>query len=552
MYSVNYNYKMRIILTLILILNSTQIKSQEKYNWESPLKIPLILSGTFGELRSNHFHSGIDFKTNKEIGIPIFAPASGYISRIKVSPTGFGKAIYIGHENGLTTVYAHLEKFNEEINQYILKKQYDLKTFSLDLTIEKEKFKLETGDTIGYTGNSGSSSGPHLHFEIRNTKNQHPLNPMNWDFEIKDTKKPIIESVFIYKLDDPLNIEKEKMINKKVIAGTFSFGIKTHDLIDLAENKNGINTIEIYLDNQLYYHYDIQEFSFSETKYINSLIDYKEYKKNKQKIYKCYIEENNQLSVYKKIVNNGILKDLDEGIHSIKIIVKDSYKNTEEQDFSFTYKKSQNEKSSNKNNAEVIDCNKDFSFKNENIQILIPKKSLYTDCVFLLNTDKKNKKHTEYTIINNKVPIHKRFELSIKPDQGISNPEKLIMIQINNKDSVFVRSKWQNGKVTGKPISFGTFTLTKDNEKPKIEAVNFTKDLSNISSIKFKIWDNLSGINDYFAEIDDQWVLIEYDAKNQLIEHNFINKPDGKDHKLYIKVSDKNGNFIEKEFHFVR
>jgi len=541
---------MRIVLVLFLILNFTQLKSQEKHHWESPLKIPLILSGTFGELRSNHFHSGIDFKTNKETGIPIFAPASGYVSRIKVSPTGFGKAIYIAHENGLTTVYAHLENFNKEINQYILQKQYDLKTFSLDLNIDSNKFKIEKGDNIGYTGNSGSSSGPHLHFEIRNTKTQHPLNPMNWDFEIKDTKKPIIESVFIYKLNDPLNIEKENMINQKVITGQFSFGIKTYDLLDLAENKNGINTIKIYLDNQLYYHYEIQEFSFNETKYINSLIDYKEYKKNKQRIYKCYVEKNNQLSVYKKIINNGIFKDLDEGAHSIKIIVEDSYKNNEEQDFVFTYKKNDTEKSYNED--EVIDCNKDFSFENENLKILIPQKSLYTDCIFSLKKNQKSKNHTEYTIMSHDIPLHKSFQLSIKPDKGINQSEKLIMVQINNKDSLFITSKWKNGEIVGNPSSFGVFTLTKDEEKPKIEALNFRKDLSKTPSIRFKISDNLSGINEYFAEIDGKWILMEYDAKNQLIEHNFINKPDGKYHKLYIKVSDKNGNFIEKEFDFVR
>ena len=541
---------MRIVLVLFLILNFTQLKSQEKHHWESPLKIPLILSGTFGELRSNHFHSGIDFKTNKETGIPIFAPASGYVSRIKVSPTGFGKAIYIAHENGLTTVYAHLENFNKEISQYILQKQYDLKTFSLDLNIDSNKFKIEKGDNIGYTGNSGSSSGPHLHFEIRNTKTQHPLNPMNWDFEIKDTKKPIIESVFIYKLNDPLNIEKENMINQKVITGQFSFGIKTYDLLDLAENKNGINTIKIYLDNQLYYHYEIQEFSFNETKYINSLIDYKEYKKNKQRIYKCYVEKNNQLSVYKKIINNGIFKDLDEGAHSIKIIVEDSYKNNEEQDFVFTYKKNDTEKSYNED--EVIDCNKDFSFENENLKILIPQKSLYTDCIFSLKKNQKSKNHTEYTIMSHDIPLHKSFQLSIKPDKGINQSEKLIMVQINNKDSLFITSKWKNGEIVGNPSSFGVFTLTKDEEKPKIEALNFRRDLSKTPSIRFKISDNLSGINEYFAEIDGKWILMEYDAKNQLIEHNFINKPDGKHHKLYIKVSDKNGNFIEKEFDFVR
>ena len=156
---------------------------------------------------------------------------------------------------------------------------------------------------------------------------------MNWEFDIKDTKKPIIESVFIYKLNDPLNIEKEQMINKKIINGAFAIGIKAYDLLDLAENKNGINTIKIYLNDELYYHYDIQEFSFSETKYINSLIDFKEYSKSKQRIYKCYVEKNNQLSVYKKLINNGIFNNLNEGDHTIQITVEDSYKNIQKKEF---------------------------------------------------------------------------------------------------------------------------------------------------------------------------------------------------------------------------
>ena len=544
---------MKIILIIILILSFNNTKAQVKNqnnDFEAPLKIPLILSGTFGELRSNHFHSGIDFKTNQEIGIPIFSPASGYVSRIKVSPTGFGKAIYITHENGFTTVYAHLEKFNEEINQYIFDKQYALKQFSLDLSIEKEKFKIQLGDTIGYTGNSGSSSGPHLHFEIRNSKNQHPLNPMNWEFDIKDTKKPIIESVFIYKLNDPLKIKKEQMINKKIINGAFAIGIKAYDLLDLAENKNGINTIKIYLNNELYYHYDIQEFSFSETKYINSLIDFKEYSKSKQRIYKCYVEKNNQLSVYKKLTNNGIFNNLNEGTHTIHITVEDSYKNIEKKEFIFTYKN--NEENISYENNEIIYCDQDFIFEDENIKIFIPQKSLYTDCIFSINTEKKDNQHTKYKIISNETPLHKSFNLSIKPDDKIKDPESLIIVQLKNSDTLFVKSKWIDGKIIGNPSNFGTFTLTRDTQKPKIERINFKYDLSNESSVKFKIYDNLSGIDEYYAEINDEWVLMEYDAKNQLIEHNFINKPVDKEHKLYIKVSDNNGNFTEKEFYFVR
>ena len=174
------------------MIYSSQINAQDtiqKNMFQPPLDIPLTLSGTFGELRSNHFHSGIDIKTNQEIGLPIFAPASGYISRLKISPTGFGKAIYLSHANGLTTVYAHLDRFNKDVHAYVLNKQYELKQFSIDVFLEKNTFKIDKGQIIGYTGNSGSSSGPHLHFEIRNSKNQNPVNPMHWNFPIVDTKK---------------------------------------------------------------------------------------------------------------------------------------------------------------------------------------------------------------------------------------------------------------------------------------------------------------------------------------------------------------------------
>lgn len=541
---------MRLIFALIFILSLDPIHSQEKNDFESPLKIPLILSGTFGELRSNHFHSGIDFKTNKEIGVPIYAPAPGYVSRIKVSPFGFGKAIYVNHENGLTTVYAHLDKFNSEINNYIIKKQYEKKSFSLDLSISKDKFKLSTGDIIAYSGNSGSSTGPHLHFEIRDTKTQHPLNPMNWDFNIKDTKKPIIEEVYIYDLKNPMKITKQKMINDINISGSFAIGIKAHDILDLAQNKNGINTIKIYLNNQLYYHYDIQEFSFNETKYINSLIDFKEYTKNKQRIYKCYVEKNNQLSVYKELVNNGIITSIEEKSHKIKIVVEDSYKNTEKIEFIFNYKNT--EKIDLVKSKEIIDCNQDYKFENENLEIFIPKKSLYQDCMFSYKENNKNDNHTEYTIITNEIPLHKKFNLSIKPDENISNPENLIMVRLDKNDSIYVKSKWENNKIVGSPKCFGTFTLTTDEKEPTIQSVNFKYDLSNESSIKFKISDNLSGVDEYYAELNNEWILMEYDPKNNLLEHNFINNPVNKEHKLYLKVSDKNSNFIEKEFYFVR
>ena len=373
---------------------------------------------------------------------------------------------------------------------------------------------------------------------------------MNWDFKIKDTKKPIIEEIYIYDLKNPLEITKQKMINDINIVGSFAIGIKAHDILDLAQNKNGINTIKIYLNDQLYYHYDIQEFSFNETKYINSLIDFKEYTKNKQRIYKCYVEKNNQLSVYKELVNNGIITGIEEKSHKIKIVIEDSYKNKEKKNLFLITKNL--EKIDLVQSKKIIDCNQDFKFENENLEIFIPKKSLYQDCIFSYKENNINANHAEFTVISSEIPLHKTFSLSIKLDKNTSNPENLIMVRLDGNDSIYVKSKLENNIIIGSPKKFGTFTLASDEIEPTIQSVNFKYDLSNESSIKFKVFDNLSGIDKYYAELNGEWILMEYDPKNNLLEHNFINKPVNKEHKLYIKVSDKNSNFTEKEFYFVR
>ena len=185
------------------------LPAQEKYSKDyfiSPMNIPLSLTGTFSEIRTNHFHAGIDIPTNKKTGYPIYACADGYVSRIKVSPWGFGKAIYLNHPNGLTTVYAHLENFNSEIQEFIRGEQYKKQKFSIDQSIEKERFKIFKGQIIGYSGSSGNSTGPHLHFEVRKTKNQKPINPLYFKFPIKDTINPTIISEFLGILSILLNV----------------------------------------------------------------------------------------------------------------------------------------------------------------------------------------------------------------------------------------------------------------------------------------------------------------------------------------------------------
>ena len=540
--------------------------SQEKYKKDdfiSPLDIPLILSGTFGEIRTNHFHSGIDIPTNKKIGYPIYACADGYVSRLKVSPWGFGRAIYLNHKNGLTTVYAHLEKFNNEIQNYILKEQYRGEVFSLDLLLDENTFQVKQGDIIGFSGSSGNSTGPHLHFEVRDSKLQKPINPLNFSFPIKDKKKPIIKSIFIYetKKDEELNrIEykvKDNTITPQSISGKFGIGLETYDKNDLSSIKTGVNEIKIFLDQKLYYHFKINEFLFSEKRYVNSHIDYKERIQTKRKIHKCFLDKNNKLkNAYLEIKNTGLINNLKEGKHEFKVIVLDSYNNASEVTFFINYKNKDVEKKIEKNknqNDYYINSSEDFSFKENKIDVMIKKGNLYSDCYFIFKEITRADKNNSYQIGDPNIPIHKEVSISIKPDYyNDADKNKLAIGQLKNNKWSYIKSNWKNDKLHGSIRKFGTFTVIKDKKKPTIKPINLKENMENEKSIKFKVRDNFSGINYYNATLNGEWILLEYDAKNNLLEHFFYGQKTNKKQKITLTVKDGLGNKNEQEFYFKR
>ncbi len=556
-----------IKLTLsFFLLNFFFIFSQEKYKKDcfiSPLDIPLTLSGTFGEIRTNHFHAGIDIPTNQKTGYPIYSCADGYVSRIKVSPWGFGKAIYINHKNGLTTVYAHLENFNSEIQNYILKQQYQKKTFSLDISLSKSSFQVKQGQIIGFSGSSGNSTGPHLHFEVRESALQKPINPMKFSFPIKDTRKPIIKSIFIYEKKQNEKFERSEYTAKNntsipdLISGEFGIGVETYDKNDNSSIKTGVNTIKVFLDQQLYYHFELNGFLFSEKRYVNSHIDYKERLQSRRKIHKCFLEKNNKLKgAYLKINNKGILNNLKDGKHEVKIIVSDSYQNSSEITFFLNYENQNVEKKTEKDkktNDYYINSNQDFSFSQNKVDIMIKKGNLYTDCDFIYKEIKKENNNTSYIIGDKNIPIHKGISIAIKPDYHIDESKnKLALAQLKNNKWSYIKSKWENGKIQGTSKRFGQFTIIKDTKKPTIKAINLKEDMSGKKSIKFKVRDNFSGINYYTATLNGEWILMEYDAKNNLLEHFFKNGTSNKKQKLILTVKDGLENEQKKEFYFKR
>ncbi|RMG83063.1 MAG: M23 family metallopeptidase, partial [Bacteroidetes bacterium] len=325
----------------------TKAKYPQNY-FRSPVRHTIRLSGTFGELRPNHFHSGIDIKSSKGgIGDPVFAVADGYVARIKVQAGGYGNALYIRHPNGYTSVYAHLDRFAPELAKYVLEKQYERRSFAVDLYPEAGQFSFKKGAEIGKMGNSGSSQGPHLHFEMRDTRTQKPVNPLLFGFPMTDNRAPRMHQLRVYALNDKRETIGAKTYNLRqngrqyrvagdtltIDAWRAGFALKVYDHHDFVTNWNGIYQLEMRLNDQPWYAFDLESFSFNETRYVNAHLDYGELVSKKAYFNRCFRLPGNQLSIYSVNENEGVVPLHQNQTAKISLIASDVDGNESRLDF---------------------------------------------------------------------------------------------------------------------------------------------------------------------------------------------------------------------------
>ena len=543
-----------------------------------PLKIPVSLSANFGEIRSDHYHSGIDFKTEGVTGKEVVACADGFVYLILVSPVGFGKAIYIRHNNGYSTVYAHLERYNDEIDTYVEYQQYLNKSYAVSIYPPATRFQVKQGQIIGYSGNTGGSSGPHLHFEVRKSDGEKPVNPMLFDFGIVDNLKPMIERLAVIPAAEGtvINNRNSKIIlnvagndgnyylpggNEINITGTAGFGITSHDLINNSSNKFGINALELFIDSIPWFEYEINQFSFSETRYINAHIDYESYIRYNYDIDRAFVLPNDKLSLYKSYMNNGLFEFTDGKTHNIKLVATDGRNNKSVLTFKVkagiqagAYKKTTDD------DSVVMPFGIENKFKTSNAEITIPKGALYDTLRFKYSEVVSGNRffRTIYEIHNRYTPVQVPFTLSLKPDTIISGMEsKLIIVRVNERGMISgAGGAYNNGFVTGSISSFGSYAVAIDTVPPVIRANGLVDnaDLSQRTELRLWITDNLSGIKDYTGMIDGKWVLFEYDAKNNLIFYRFDQQKTtkGTNHRLELTVSDNKNNvtYLARSFYW--
>ena len=567
----------RIILISVLFFSAIPDNSMDRDLFISPVRIPLLLSANFGELRIDHFHSGIDIKTQGVTGKEVVSSSGGYIYRISVAPGGFGKALYIKHPAGYSTVYGHLDKFSPEIEEFVKERQYERKSYTITLYPPKEKFQVKQGELIAFSGNSGSSGGPHLHYEIRRSDNEKPVNPLLFEFGTGDNIDPVIEKLFIYPVSTNTSVNGKNSIRRIdvagghgnyyvpaekeiIINGPAGFGIKAFDLLNESYNKCAVYSIELVIDSMTSYKYVMDEFSFSESRYINSHIDYETYMRDKIYIQRTYLLPNDKLKVYKNLVNRGIFLFNDDKIHNVRITVTDVHNNRST--LAFHVKSQPDNKlpaiEKNDTNLVTMPFNKQNRFITENIKVTLPVGALYDTLKFAYSIEAGSDKMLSgiHHVHNNFQPVHRSFSVAIKPDTILRGKEsKMLIVQMDDDQKKNpLSSTWSDDYLNAEAMSFGSFYIGIDTLPPVISANGLASDnnLSDRKEMRIRISDDLSGIKSYEPVIDGNWALFEYDQKNDILVYKFdekrINR--GSDHFFQLKVIDNKDNINYFNYNF--
>ena len=568
----------KLILVALMFASFTQVIAQASYPkdyFRPPLGIRLLLAGTFGEIRANHFHSGIDIKTGGVEGSPVYAVADGYVSRIKVSGSGFGHALYVTHPNGYVSVYGHLSKYNKNIEKLVKDFQYRKESFEVELFPAAGEIPVKKGDIIAYSGNSGSSAGPHLHFEIRDAASEKPINPLLFGYDVKDQFRPRITLLKIYPEDENALINgnhrtytypvegwgEEHRINTSQpirLSGNISFAIQDSDQQNDTDNKNGPYSTALYIDKKLVYEYKMETFAFDESRYINSLLDYAECMKSGAILQRTKIDPGNKLGIYDVRGNHGTFLFTDTLQHLITYEVKDVPGNTAVLSFKVKSEKSSQQSaiSSQQSTANGQRPTANFNYNSSNhfetasVILDAPSGCFYDSFVFKYDSARRiagtysmvHKIHDKYT------PVQDDMTLSIKPQ---NLPEKLrakaLIVKISDDGKSFTSAggNWENtGFVTAKIREFGDYSVSVDTIPPKITAINpeSFKNLAGQKMIKFTISDELSGIASYRGTLNGKWVLMEYDPKNDLLYYTIDEHLPVGQSSFSLEVIDGKGN----------
>lgn len=530
-----------------------------------PIDLPLNLSAGFSEVRPNHFHAGLDIRTNRKTGFNVKAIADGYISRIAVKIGGYGNVIYITHPNGYMSIYAHLKSFNQYLTDFVRKEQYRHKKFSVDLYLEKNKIQVKQGDIIALSGNTGSSGGPHLHFEIRDKgKSYIAINPLLLGYKTNDTISPAITKLVVYKASEDSNINNTtgdyaifnvasdqskknlfKIDGKEIIEvnGPIKLGVSCFDMPNTNSLKTAPYSIDLVIDGKKTFGVSFDRMSYYKQKMSNSYLDYGLYVTNKLIVHKSFLDKGNTLDNYSHVLNKGVINFTDDKTHKVNYIVKDIANNTSVLEVLIRNNKNLNKITPPKKEGLFFAYNKKHTVEHEDVKIEFNKDSFFDDVWFTYSKDKAPEKSFSdlHIVGSNIIPLQKSYKLSIKPAVPLPHPDKAIIL---TKKGGSIGGSYKNGYVTAYAGKFDAFYIYEDITAPTIipSIINSQGKTNDPNSVSFKISDNLSGIKSFNGYINDRWVLFEYEPKLGVISYYFDDHMPTGDAKLKIVLIDNKNN----------
>ncbi len=530
-------------------------------DFHSPLAIPLAISANFGELRPNHFHMGVDFKTNGVEGIPLYAIENGFISRVKVSPYGYGKVIYIDHPNGITSVYAHCSKFKGALDSLVKKAQEKEQNFEIEIYFTPSDILVKKGELIALSGNSGSSTAPHLHFELRDTKTENALNPLVYGFNIADHVAPEIKALKVYSV----TTEGYQIPGKSKIApvskgkfgyyiggdqllipadycsekGGVGFAFEVVDHVDNSQNACGLYASTLRTEKDTLFSQKFDKISFDESRFVNSHKDYQEYSKSKRKFHKSYKTQHNPLEIYKS-GKSGIFILKPEDSLQISYAVTDP--NANQSELKFKLKVAPGKLSSTVNlfpSWKYLFPDSTYAFQGENAYFSAQKHTVYEPTLKNLSLN------GTITFGDPAAPIQNPITVKLKlPIKSVVPTSKYFIrvVTAGGKKHSLVTNLEQNWAVAESKF-LGTFQLVVDTISPVVKPLNFvgTEALLSKNRLTWKVSENETEIKEYDVFIDGKWDLLEYETKGNYLIFNPSIQLSGK-HSFQLVVKDSCGN----------
>jgi hypothetical protein len=534
-------------------------KNYPRQYFQWPVGATVGIAANFGELRPNHYHMGLDARTERKENMPVLAAAAGYIAKVKIEPFGFGRCIYINHPNGITTLYAHLNNFNPALENYIKEQQYKLKQWRVFLDIPPDLFPVAKGAFIAYSGNTGGSQGPHLHFEIRDTKTDKVLNPLLFDFPIRDNTPPDVIRLAMYDRCVSTYEQTPRFITLKKIRGIYepvagaitvstdkiSFAITAYDRYTGSTNQNGIYKAVLFDQEKAVCGFEMDSISYDETRYLNAHIDYRQRSRGGP-----YLQHLSRLAgyedgIYRSDENNGVIMLDGDTARLIRIEVSDAAGNTSTIQLKIR-------QAAVLTAPPAADGFQMFHpglinvFENEKVRFFLTEKSLYDSFRFRYKELPGATGGYIFQLHDATVPVHTYFPISIRQFFPVSDTGKIVMKRTYGPKIDYVKAVENGGWYSARFREFGNFQLVKDTLPPVISAVS-----RNAARLSFSIVDNTEELQNFNAYLDGKWLRFSNDNGRTFIYTFDEHCPPGA-HVLQITVEDQVGNRSEKQFSFTR